>query len=94
MIEIIERDDSVSFMVRVVPRAANTELAGEIGGAVKVRVTSPPVDGAANAEVIKLFAKALGIAKSDLKIVAGETSKSKRLRLHGVSAEQMRNAIG
>lgn len=86
--------DSVTVTIRVVPRASKTEFAGEIGGAVKVRITSPPIDGAANAELIKLFAKTLGVAKSCVEIVSGQTSKTKRIRIAGVTAEQVKNAIG
>lgn len=93
LITITEKEDGIVFTVRVVPRASNTEFAGEIGGAVKVRIGSPPVDGAANAELIKLFAKKLGVAKSDVEILSGQTSKTKRIRIAGVTAEQLRNAI-
>ena len=94
MVNISEKDGSISFMVRVVPRASKTEFAGELRGAAKVRVASPPVDGAANAELIKLFAKTLGIGKSSVEIVAGQTSKTKQIRITGATAEQLRNAIG
>lgn len=80
--------------VRVVPRASKTEIVGELGGAVKVRVSSPPVDGAANAELVKLFAKTLGVGKNAVEIVSGETSKTKQIRITGVTAEQFRAAIG
>ena len=94
MIDISKKDGSVTFAIRVVPRASKTEIVGELGRAVKVRVASPPVDGAANAELIKLFAKTLGVAKSDVEIVSGQTSKTKQIRITGVTAEQLRNAIG
>lgn len=94
MVEITYKDGSATFAVRVVPRASRTEIVGEIGGAVKVRLASPPVDGAANAELIKLFAKTLGVAKSDVEILSGQASKTKQLRIAGVTAEQIRNAVG
>lgn len=94
MIEINEVYGGVEFQVRVIPRASKTEIVGELAGAVKIRVTSPPVDGAANAELVKLFAKTLHIAKSNVEIVSGQTSKTKRIRITGVTAEQMRNALG
>ncbi len=94
MVNISEKDGSISFTVRVVPRASRTEIAGELEGAVKVRVASPPVDGAANAELIKLFAKTLGVGKSNVEIVAGHASKTKQIRITGATAEQLRNAIG
>jgi uncharacterized protein (TIGR00251 family) len=94
MIDIFQKDGSVTFTIRVVPRASRSEIIGELGGAVKVRVASPPVDGAANSELIKLFAKTLGVAKSDVELVSGQTSKTKQIRISGVTAEQLRNAIG
>ena len=93
MIDISEKDGNVTFTVRVVPRASKTEIVGEIGGAVKVRVASPPVDGAANAELVKLLAKTFGVAKSDVEIVSGQTSKTKQIRINGATAEQLRNAL-
>lgn len=94
MVEIEEVKNGVEFKLRVVPRASKTEIVGEMAGAVKVRVSSPPVDGAANAELVNLFAKTLGVAKSNVEIVSGQTSKAKRIRITGVTAEQMRNALG
>lgn len=91
--DIHEETGAITFTVRVSPRSSRTEIVGEYEGAVKVRVSSPPVDGAANAELIKLFAKKLNVAKSDIAIVSGETSKTKRLKITGVTAEQLRNAI-
>lgn len=94
MIDITEKEGRVAFAVRVVPRASKTEVVGEIGGAVKVRVASPPVDGAANAELVKLFAKTFAVAKGDVEIVSGQTAKTKQIRITGVTAEQLRNAVG
>jgi uncharacterized protein len=94
MVNISEKDGSISFTIRVVPRASKTEFAGEMEGAVKVRVASPPVDRAANTELIKLLAKTLGVSKKDVEIVAGQASKTKQIRITGATAEQLRNAIG
>ena len=88
--DVIERADGISFTVRVVPRASKTEIAGEIAGAVKVRVASPPVDGAANAELIRFFAKTFDVAKSDVEIVSGHTSKTKQIRMLRVTPERLR----
>ena len=82
------------FSVRVVPRSSRSEIVGEHDDAVKVRLSSPPIDGAANAELIRLFAKKLNVARSNISIVSGGTSKTKRLKVIGVTAEQLRNAIG
>jgi uncharacterized protein (TIGR00251 family) len=94
MVEISEFNNCVEFQIRVVSRASRTEIVGELAGAAKVRVSSPPVDGAANEELVKLFAKTLGVAKSNVEIVSGQTSKTKRIRITGVTAQQMRNALG
>lgn len=93
MILVTERSDGVIVTVRVVPRASKTEFAGEIDGAMKIRLSSPPVDGAANAELIKLFAKTLGVSRSKVSIVFGETSKTKRLRITGVTVEKVRKLL-
>lgn len=72
--------------VKVVPRASKNEIVG-IGsdGALKVRVTAAPVDGAANEAVIKLLSEALKIPKSNIDIVAGLTSTSKLVSLIGIN---------
>ena len=93
MIDISEKDGAVTIAVRVVPRASRSEITGAMDGALKVRIVSPPVEGAANAELIKLFAKALGVSKSSVEIVSGQSSKSKHIRISGVSAEKVRKLI-
>lgn len=85
MIKIIETTNAVTFSVRVIPRASRSEIVGEHDGALKVKLASPPVDGAANAELIKLFAKRFGVSKSDIEIVTGETSKNKRIKINNLS---------
>lgn len=94
MIAVVENKGSVEFQIRVVPRASKTEIVGEMDGAVKVRVSSPPVDGAANSELVRLFAKTLGVARSDVEIVSGLASKTKRIRVMGVTADAVQDALG
>lgn len=91
--QILELEGAIEFSVRVIPRSSRSEIVGEFEGAVKVRLSSPPVDGAANSELIKLFAKALGVSRSSIEIVRGETSKTKRLRVDGATAEQLRSVL-
>jgi uncharacterized protein (TIGR00251 family) len=90
--EILEKNGSVQFAVRVVPRASKSEIVGEHDGALKVRIASPPVYGAANEALIKLLAKLLGVPKSYVEIISGETSKSKQVCISGVTSPQL-NAI-
>ncbi len=85
MIEITETTNAVSFSIRVIPRASRSEIVGEHDGALKVKLASPPVDGAANAELIKLLAKKFGVSKNDIEIVSGETSKNKRIKINNLS---------
>ncbi|HEX8757056.1 MAG TPA: DUF167 domain-containing protein [Steroidobacteraceae bacterium] len=80
---------AVRFEVRVQPRASRTELAGIHGGALKVRVAAPPVDDAANRALIEFLAECLGIAKRAVRIVAGETRRTKILEADGVTPEQV-----
>lgn len=82
---VIEKDGAVTFHVRVVPRASRSEIVGFRDGALRVRIAAPPVDGAANAELIRLLAKKFGVARSDIEIVSGETSKNKRIKIANLS---------
>jgi uncharacterized protein (TIGR00251 family) len=90
VIDFIEKDGSLNFTVRVVPRASKSEIVGEIDGNLKVRISAPPVDGAANVEVIKLIAKSFNVGRSAVSIVSGETSKTKRIRVDGGSSTRLR----
>ena len=93
-LKIVETDEGVTFSVRVVPRASKSEIIGEYEGSLRVRISAPPVDGAANAEVVKLLAKAFGVARSNVSIVSGETSKTKRIRVLGGTATRLRELAG
>jgi uncharacterized protein len=94
LINFTEKNGAIVFNVRVVPRASKSEIVGELNGALKVRIASPPVDGAANAELIKLLAKTFGVSKSEVEIIGGQTSKSKQIKLNGVTAEKFQSAVG
>ena len=82
--------DGVRVPVRVQPRASSTEIAGIHGGALKVRVTAPPADGAANEMLVGFLATTFGIPELDIRIVAGLTSRSKIVELAGVSETRVR----
>jgi uncharacterized protein (TIGR00251 family) len=71
--------------VRVIPRAGKSGIAGRRGGALLVRLNAPPVDGAANAELIEVLADALGVPKRAVAIISGERSRQKRVRIEGVT---------
>lgn len=89
MVECTASGGALIFAVRVVPRAARTQIAGEHDGALKVRVAAPPVEGAANEELVRFLARHFGVPARDVEIVAGHSSKTKRVRLRGVTSEQL-----
>ena len=81
--------DGVSFAVHVQPRASHCGLTGIQNGEIKIRLTSPPVDGAANDQCIDLFAGLLKVRRRDVTIVSGETARHKIVRIEGITAEQI-----
>jgi uncharacterized protein (TIGR00251 family) len=83
------QDGALIFAVRVVPRASRSEVAGEHDGALRVRVAAPPVDGAANEELIRTLARALHVPARDVQITSGHTSKLKQVRVAGVTREAL-----
>lgn len=93
MIQLEERDGVVRLPVRAQPRASRTELVGEHGGALKVRLAAPPVDGAANTELLEFLAKQLGVSKSSLRVVAGATGRSKTVEITGLGADDVRRRL-
>jgi uncharacterized protein len=86
MIDYIEKDGNLTFRVRVVPRASRSEIVGEHEGALRVRLAAPPVDGAANEELIKALAKAFGVSRSAVKITVGLGSRLKNISVTGRTA--------
>ena len=91
--EIKEKNGTVHFAVRVVPWASKSEVIGEHDGALKVRIASPPVDGAANAELIKLLAKTFGVSKSDVAITSGHSSKTKHVAISGIARSAIASVL-
>ena len=87
------RRAAITFDVLVQPRASRAKIGPRHDGRIKIAVTSPPVDGEANAAVIELIASALGIAKSAVQVIAGASSRRKTLRVTGVTAEQVDGLI-
>ena len=81
--------DAVRFAVRVQPRASRTAIDGVHGGALRVRLHAPPVDGAANDALVALLADALGVARRAVRIVAGEHARSKIVEVAGVDVTRV-----
>jgi hypothetical protein len=83
------RPDGSDFLlaVKVQPRAAADAIVGPLGGELRVRVTAPPVDAAANAALVRFLADQFGCARRQVELVRGHASRHKVLRLRGVPAE-------
>jgi len=82
----------VRINVRVVPRSSKNSIEWEEGG-LKVHLTAPPVDGAANAALIALLAQCLSVPKRDIQIVHGTAGRSKIVEIVGISAEAVEKII-
>lgn len=83
------RGPAVRFAVRVRPRAARTEVGGTHGDALVVRLTAPPVDGAANEALVAALAGRLGVPRGAVRIVSGATARVKVVEVVGVDAAQV-----
>jgi uncharacterized protein len=89
MIEIREQEGGVSFAVRVQPRASRDEIAGEWQGALRVRLSAPPVDDRANEALQRLLAERLGVPVSAVRIAGGARSRNKRVEVRGATAARV-----
>jgi uncharacterized protein len=89
MLEFQERDGAVVFFARVQPRASKDEIAGEMAGALKVRLQAPALEDRANEALIEFLAQLLKTPKSAVRILSGERSRTKRLEIRGVTQQQI-----
>lgn len=89
MLKCSEQSGSVTFTVRVVPRSSRSEIVGEHDGALKVRLAAPPVEGAANVELVRLLARSLDVPRGAVEILSGQTSKLKQVRVRGAARERL-----
>jgi len=89
MIEILESNGGVTLSVRVQPRASRDAIVGEWQGALKVRLTAPPVDDKANDSLRRLLASRLNIPLAAVTILSGGRSRTKHIELRGVTAAQV-----
>jgi uncharacterized protein len=90
VIDVEERDGAASFSVRVTVRASRNAIEGQWQGALKIRLAAPPVEGRANEALRRLLAEHLNVLLSAVEIVSGERSRTKRLRICGITADQIR----
>jgi uncharacterized protein (TIGR00251 family) len=88
-----DADSQAVVSVRIQPRASRNGMTITEDGALKIRLTAPPVDGAANEALIKFLAEALSISRSRVEIVAGQTSRQKVVRIAGISIENVQRLL-
>ena len=93
MFAIRESDQGVSFAVKVHPRAKKNAITGELGDALKVSLTTPPVEGRANEACVEFFVKLLKVPRSSVTIASGLSSRNKVIRVVGVTAQQVRELL-
>jgi len=89
MLELQEREGAVAFSVRVQPRASKDEIAGEMGGALKVRLRAPAVEDRANEALVEFLAQLLKTSRAAVRILSGERSRTKHIEIRGVTRQQI-----
>lgn len=90
---IEENEGGVVFTVKVVPGSSRTAIAGLLGGMLKVKVAAPAEKGKANISLIDFLAETAGVKKKCLSIISGQTNPVKKIRISGITAEQIRNRL-
>jgi uncharacterized protein len=93
MFAIQEGSTGISFAIKVHPRAKKNAITGELGDALKVSLTTPPIEGRANDACIELFANLLKVPRSSVTIASGLTSRNKVIRVAGVTVAYIREQL-
>jgi hypothetical protein len=75
--------------VKLQPRASKNEIGEPLGDELKIKVTAPPVDAAANQALVELLAETIGCARGRVELIRGQTSRHKTVMLHGFKAEEL-----
>ena len=94
MLSIKESPDGVTFSVRVLPRSSRNEVAGLAGDALKVKLTAPPVEGAANKLLVEFISEKLHVAKSRVTIVSGQSGRNKLVSVSGIRKDELLRLLG
>ncbi len=89
MVDLRQRGEAVAFRVRVVPRASRDKVAGIMDGVVRIQLTAPPVEGAANQALVRFLSSVLRVATRDVEIVSGQTARKKVVSVSGLSPEEV-----
>lgn len=92
-LRIAESTEGATLAVRVTPRAGRNEIAGVSEGMLRVRLTAPPVEGAANAALLDFLAKQLGLRRGQVILVSGQSARQKLIRITGLSAQEIKRRL-
>lgn len=92
--KLVEKDGAVRFEVHAKPRARTSRVVGVHGEALAVALAAPPVDGAANDELVRMLAAALSVPRRAVSVVRGHASREKLVEVRGLSAEEIRARLG
>jgi uncharacterized protein (TIGR00251 family) len=87
--KISRAEGGAAFPVRVVPRASKNQISGRHGDAVKIRLTAPPVEGAANQALVDFLAETLGVRKNQIEILSGHASREKIVCVVGLTPQEV-----
>jgi hypothetical protein len=90
---VSDTDQGAVLKVQVQPRASRDEVVGPYGDGLKIRITAAPVAGAANKHLLKFLAKELRVARSQMNITSGATSRAKSIAIEGITAEEVRQRL-
>jgi uncharacterized protein len=93
-LKVRETHSGLEVQLHVLPRAKRSEIAGLHNGALKVRITAPPVDDAANRAIVEFISRLLDLPKSNVHILAGLKSREKTLQLKGITLNRFLEVIG
>lgn len=95
MLDIVENAaaGTLIFTVRVQPRARNDEIAGEMAGAIKIRLQAPALENRANESLIEFLAHVLKTPKSAVRLLSGDRSRIKRIEIRGVTKQQIEQLL-
>jgi uncharacterized protein (TIGR00251 family) len=91
---ITDAPDGAILDIKVIPRAGRTQLAGTRDGALLVRLAAPPVEGAANTELLAWLARRLDVPKRQIALISGERNRAKRVKVIGITAAGVRARLG
>jgi uncharacterized protein len=93
MVSFHDTADGVTFTVKIHPRARKDAITGEVGNALKLSLTAPPIEGRANHACIEFLANLLNLPRSSVTIASGQTGRSKVIRVTGLSADEVQKRL-